>query len=110
MSLFRRGYFQRAHAYFQAALDRIDPGAQPALYFDINYNLAQALQHRGEYRQAIKVFEALRIADVRHAIRYEHGIAASNYKLGDYQTAIRQFTRVTEKYRQQKKDFLYYEC
>lgn len=109
MRLFRCGYFQKAHDYFQAALERVNLKAQPALYFDISYNLARVLQHRGEHRQAIKVFEGLRQADVRREIRYEHGIASSNYKLGDYRSAIQQFTRNAEKYRGRKKDLFYYE-
>lgn len=110
MRLFRGGYFQKAHDYFQAALERVNPEDQPALYFDINYNLAKTLQHRGEHSQAIKVFEALRMADARREIRYEHGIASSNYKLGDYRSAIEQFTRIMEKYRHWTKDFFYYDC
>jgi len=110
MRLFRAGHFREAHDCFQAALERVDSGDQPVLYFDLNYNLAKTLQHRGEHRQAIKIFEASRIADGRRYIRYEHGIASSNCKLGNYTVSIQQFTRITEKYRHCKKDLFYYEC
>jgi len=110
LKLFQCGHFRKAHDCFQSALRSLDAAALPELYFDINYNLAKTLQARGEHRKAIKVFEALRAADPRRYSRYDYGIASSNYKLGHYRCSLQQFVRITEKYRNQRKDFFYYAC
>ena len=109
MSCFFLGHYQKAHELFMIALQRVDPNVQPSLYFNLNYNLAKTLQHKGEHSQAIRIFKALRLEDHLHYIRYDHGIASSNCKLGNYHLATQQFIRITKRYNHCRKDYFYFD-